>query len=214
MSATALKQKAYAALRERILTGDIQAGEFLSERRLAVELGMSKTPVHAALERLEVEGLITVAPQRGAMVRQSTLDEALDSLELRLALERHIVRLLAGRLSGADLAELRRALQRQSECVRNEDMAGYSALDADYHLLLAELTGNREIIRVMAGLRSKVFGAAARVLRLYPPRLEAGFAEHAALVDALEQADEKRALEIMEAHIDWARKVMTAVQGS
>ena len=70
-----LKHRAYAALKSRILSGALSPGELLSERLLAQDLKMSKTPVHAALERLEGEGLVTVTAQQGIIVRAISPEE-------------------------------------------------------------------------------------------------------------------------------------------
>ena len=64
-----LKERAYDDIKKRLLSDAYPPGTFLSERQLALSLGMSKTPVKAALERLESEGFITVSPQQGIVVR-------------------------------------------------------------------------------------------------------------------------------------------------
>src|SRR5690349_12584816 len=78
-----LKHRAYAALKSRILSGALSPGELLSERLLAQDLKMSKTPVHAALERLEGEGLVTVTAQQGIIVRAISPEEIADHFEIR-----------------------------------------------------------------------------------------------------------------------------------
>src|SRR5262245_11966916 len=82
-----MKEHAYADLKQRILSGTIAPGSILAERQLAADLGMSKTPVRAALERLEHEGFITVSPQQGILVRDLSIHEIADQYEIRVALE-------------------------------------------------------------------------------------------------------------------------------
>ena len=100
------KNKAYDELRSRFDNLQYPPGTFLSERQLADELGMSKTPVKAALERLEIEGFITVSPQSGILVRDLTLDELTEMYEIRLALEGFALRSMAGRLTKEQLERL------------------------------------------------------------------------------------------------------------
>src|SRR5580700_8790566 len=82
-----LKDRAYERIKSRLLNNDYPPGTFLSERQLAENLGMSKTPVKAALERLESEGLIAVSPQQGIVVRELSVHEIADLYEIRAALE-------------------------------------------------------------------------------------------------------------------------------
>ena len=84
-SGALLKEQAYAALKERILTGAFPSGELLSERQLVAELGgMSKTPIRAALERLEADGLVRISPQQGILVREISIREIVEIFDLRL----------------------------------------------------------------------------------------------------------------------------------
>jgi DNA-binding GntR family transcriptional regulator len=106
-AASLLKERAYDELKRRILNDDYPPGSFLAERRLAEQLGMSKTPVKAALERLELEGFICVSPQQGIVVREFSVHEIADLYEIRAALESYTMRLIAGRLSETQIARLR-----------------------------------------------------------------------------------------------------------
>ena len=80
-----LKERAYDEIKRLILTGELNPGTFLAERQLAARLGMSKTPVRSALERLESEGFISISPQQGAIIRDLSLDEIADQYEIRTA---------------------------------------------------------------------------------------------------------------------------------
>ena len=82
-----LKERAYDEIKRMVLTGELNPGTFLAERQLAARLGMSKTPVRSALERLESEGFIRISPQQGAIIRDLSLDEITDQYEIRTALE-------------------------------------------------------------------------------------------------------------------------------
>jgi len=92
-----LQDRAYADIKALIQDGSFAAGSFLSERQLAARLHMSKTPVKNALVRLELEGFVSVSPQQGIVVRESSVQEIVDILDLRLALEPYVVRRIAGK---------------------------------------------------------------------------------------------------------------------
>src|SRR6516162_1995631 len=82
-----LRQRAYGELKELIQSGALPAGAFLSERQLVGRLGMSKTPIRAALQQLEGEGLVSVSPQQGILVRELSAREILELFDLRAAVE-------------------------------------------------------------------------------------------------------------------------------
>src|SRR5437870_2186503 len=94
-----LKERAYSEIKRRILDGGFAPSTFLSERQLASQLAMSKTPIRAALERLEMEGLVVVSPQQGILVRDLSVHEIADLYEMRAALETYVVRAVAGQLT-------------------------------------------------------------------------------------------------------------------
>ena len=93
-----LKQQAYRQLKRLILAGALPAGTVLSVRQLAVQLEMSRTPVHAAIERLEADGLVTLAPQHGVTVREMSLQDIVNHFQIRQALEPFVLERLAGRV--------------------------------------------------------------------------------------------------------------------
>src|SRR5262245_38160255 len=76
-----MKERAYAEIKRRLLKNEYPPMSFLSERLLVAQLGMSKTPIKAALERLEAEGYVTVSPQQGIVVRELTVHEIADQYE-------------------------------------------------------------------------------------------------------------------------------------
>src|ERR671936_2125325 len=92
-----LERRVYERLRDQILNGELRPGDQLVEARLASELGVSKTPVREALIRLQRDGLVHTEPYRGARVMSPSEADVREILELRLALECHIVRDLAER---------------------------------------------------------------------------------------------------------------------
>src|SRR6516225_7820048 len=87
-----LKDYDYADIKQRILRGDYPPSTLVSERQLASQLDMSKTPVRAALQRLELEGFVTISPQQGIIIRDLSVHDIADQYEIRAALETYVVR--------------------------------------------------------------------------------------------------------------------------
>src|SRR5262249_4846455 len=130
-----MKERAYAEIKRSILGGTFQPGSFVAERQLADHLGMSKTPVRAALERLEAEGFITIPPQQGIVIRDLTVQEVADHYEIRVALETYVVRTLAGRLTPAQAERLEANLRALAAARDAHDVTRAVALDAEFHTL-------------------------------------------------------------------------------
>lgn len=196
-----LKQRAYAELKDRILSGALPPGTILSERQLARSLQMSKTPVHAALERLEGDGLVTVAAQQGIVVRAISPEEIADHFELREALETFVVNRLAGRLTPAQAGRLKQTLRDDRRAVRRGDVAAHVRLDSEFHLLLCEFHGNQEITRAMGQIRDKIRGVIAHISNRFPSRVRASCAEHEAILAALIDGDGPTAALEMTTHL-------------
>jgi DNA-binding GntR family transcriptional regulator len=196
-----LKERAYDELKRRILNEAYPPGTFLAERRLAEELGMSKTPVKAALERLELEGFVVVSPQQGIVVREFSVHEIADLYEIRTALESFTLRCIAGRLKAAEIKQLEQNLAAFRETSRTGDIVSAVALDAEFHFLFARILNNHEILRVMENLRQKMHRTITRVFHLSPGRIDASHAEHRAVVDLLIAGDRKGAADLIEQHL-------------
>ena len=105
-----LRDRAYNELRALIVAGTLAPGSFLSERKLSDRLGMSKTPIKAALALLESEGFVLVSPQQGIVVREITAREVVDLFDVRIAVESYICRRLAGNLATEQEKQLRQQL--------------------------------------------------------------------------------------------------------
>lgn len=196
-----MKDRAYESLKQLILSETFEAGAFLSERQLAARLKMSKTPVKAALERLESEGFIAVSPQQGIVVQDLTLEEIADHFEVREALETYVLRRLAGKLTAEQIARMRANLAAQKESVEKRDGATNRQLDAEFHLLWCEFFGNREVIEVMQRLRDRIHRIISRVNSRSPERLSEGLDEHTRIAEAVIAGDGELAAKAIEEHL-------------
>ena len=203
-----LKDLAHDRIKELILTGALPPGTFLSERNLAHELGMSKTPVRFAVERLALEGFVAVSPRQGIVVTGMQLDEVADQFEIRIAVECHTVRRLAGRLTGDQVRALEANLAAHHAAAVSQDAARARELDTDFHLLLCGYLANREIRRVMERLREKLIRAISTVLQLQSQRMLESNAEHRGILAAVVAGDGEEAARRMEAHLEVGRRFL------
>lgn len=208
-----LKDRAYDRIKERLLNDDYPPGTFLSERQLADTLGMSKTPVKAALERLESEGFIAVSPQQGIVVRELSVGEIADQYEIRAALESYTLRTLAGRLTPEQQARVKANLKAQARLRGTGDVARGVELDAEFHMQFIEFLGNREILKVTGQLREKMRRVVTQVFRLSPGRIDTSYEEHAAIAGAVIAGDGDRAAALIVRHLELGKALILSPRG-
>ncbi len=201
-----LKEQAYQQLKQMLVDGTYVPGTFLSERRLAEQLGMSKTPVRAALERVEAEGYITVSPQQGIVVRELSLRAIKEHYEIRMALETHIVRSLAGSLTPDQVDSLSRNLDAQLVTLRENDIMTHVAHDRDFHLLLATCLDNQEILRVMQRQQERAFRVTSQISMRHPERIQESYEEHLGIFESIRDGEGDRAAARMQHHLETGRR--------
>jgi DNA-binding GntR family transcriptional regulator len=203
-----MRDQAYAAIKRFLLDGDLAPGSFLAERHLARQLRMSKTPVRAALQRLEAEGFVTISPQQGIIIRDLTVHEIADHYEIRAALETYVVRALAGHLITGQSDRLEENLRAQATLRGRDDGLRAAALDTEFHTLFCEFLGNREILKVMAQLREKIQRVITRVFQLHAGRFASSYAEHRAIADAVICGDAPLAARLVEEHLEYGKRCL------
>jgi DNA-binding GntR family transcriptional regulator len=212
MSTAALSEKAYDHIQEAILAGRFPEGSVLSEATLAKELGMSRTPVSQAMDRLAVEGLVERIARYGTVVRACTRQELIELYEVREALEAFAVTKAAERGGEETWARLERYCQemrRLADELRASERAvldggslrRFLAVDLAFHLLLVRTAGNGRLMKLVQQTRT-----IARVFLMRRQQHDLGVVEsarrhHAAVVDALRRGDIPAARDQLVAHI-------------
>lgn len=188
----------YRALRKAIIEQALRPGMKLPEDAIGERLGVSRTLVREALGRLAIEGLVEQKPNRGASVAYPTLEEARDVFDVRRGLERMVAQSLAGRLSRAQAAELE-AHVRLEEAALGKDGPESIRLAGEFHIKLAEMTGNALLLRYVQEVSSRC----SLILAIYgrPHSSECAVSEHRQLIAALVAGDAARAAELMDHHL-------------
>ena len=208
-----LKDEAYAQLKRRLLSSHYPPGSFLSERQLAKDLGMSKTPVKAALERLEAEGYVSVSPQQGIVVRELSIREIVDQYEIRSALESYVVRTLAGRMTREQILQVESNLQAQADLRGTSEVARGVELDAIFHTQFVEFLGNDEIVRTFGLLRDRMQRVVTRVFQINPLRIDTSYTEHVAIAEAVIKGQGETAAELIVAHLERGKQLILSPRG-
>jgi DNA-binding GntR family transcriptional regulator len=205
-----LAQRAYEDLKALFLKGTYSPGDFLTEGELSRRLRMSKTPVRTALTRLEMDGFVTVSPQQGIVVREPSIHEVIDLFDIRMALETFVVKRLSTTITAEQIARLRENLEAQGKAVKARDNVAATKLDTEFHLMLCEFAGNREILEVMERLRSKLHRIILGIQNKNPERIADGWREHEAIADAIFQGRGDQAAQRVVLHLEWGKKFLVA----
>ncbi len=205
-----LKDQAYEQLKSLITTGEYPPGTFLSENMLATRLGMSKTPVRSAIERLEAAGFLAVSPQQGILVTELSLDEIIDHFEIRTALETYMMRRLAGKLTPEQVARTEANLEDQLAAAEAGDMSAFRRFDAEFHEHFCRCLGNREIMRTISRLSDKLHRIITRVIESHPGRMQSTYQEHVGILESLVIGDAELAARRVEEHLEWGRRFLAS----
>ncbi|MDN7743695.1 GntR family transcriptional regulator [Burkholderia multivorans] len=206
-SATSLAERAYALIRRDIVTMRLKPGAALNEADLVARTGIGRTPVHQAVHRLVLEGLLSVMPRKGLMVQPLSLDEIVAVIDVRRINEAHCAELAARHATPDDLAALAALLDAGQACVEQHDIEGMMELDRAFHQTIAAAARNAVLADILRGLHD-------RSLRFWfvtlsePHHLADVQREHCALFERLSARDAAGARAAVERHIDSFRSTL------
>lgn len=208
-------QRALITLRQRIINGTLPGGTRLFEVALADELGISRTPVRAALSQLAEETLLERAPGGGFVVRRFQLSDVVDTIDLRGVLEGTAARYAAERgVAPAQIASAKALLGQIDDAVRPDsiDLERYSALNSAFHALLAEMSGSTVLQRELARVTALPFASPSAFLddhtriEALHKTLDAAQGQHCAILEAIENRESGRAESLAREHARAARR--------
>ena len=192
-------------LRGLILTGEYGPEERLIEEQLAERLGVSRTPVRQALTMLEAEGLVEIAPNRGATVCAFSIEDVWDIYDLRAVLEGHAARRAAGRIEGGELERMRELAGAMEGLPgrfddHEEEIRALVALNQEFHDTVVGASRNRRLHRLIN--RTVEIPLMFKAFFWYTPHERAISNQyHRRILEALEKGDADRSEIIMREHV-------------
>ncbi|MGA7793364.1 MAG: GntR family transcriptional regulator [Candidatus Acidiferrales bacterium] len=199
MEADSVVDRVYESMKGLVVSYALKPGERVNEVEHSKQLGVSRTPLREALNRLGTEGLLDFIPKRGYFCRNLNPKEIFDLYELRKAIEISGIRLATRVATDEKIEALTRLLgdvEFGSESGTGEELA---QLDETFHERLLEMSGNAEMLRVLRNVNSRI-----RFVRWtnwdQVARIKSR-ADHRAVLSALHLRHEQEAVEILEKHI-------------
>jgi len=197
MTDLSLSEQAYGQLRRMIVRLDFAPGDVLREDALQDTLGMSRTPIREALQRLAREHFVTVIPRRGMFVSGIDVSELGLLFETRSVLEPYAARLAAARGTSEHWDAMEAALDGVGAASGNQDLM---EIDRQGHEIMWEAAGNRFLVDTL----DMLYAQSDRLWHLYLAEvadMTHAVDEHGEIMEALRSADGDRAGELMEEHI-------------
>lgn len=195
-----LKEMAFQAIKNAILTNRLEPGKIYSEFGLATELGISKTPVREALADLAVQGFVTVLARKGIRINSLTAKDIRDLYEFRAALETAIIRHITPELTEQSIRRLETIQKKQEAAIKEDNRMKYLRIDREFHLFLASLTQNQYMISALEGVRDLIDWTGSKAL-LRNGRIVEVKEEHNRILHTLKKRNVKSAAKMMEEHI-------------
>lgn len=202
-----LRDLVFNTLRQAILTGELKPGERLMEIHLADKLGVSRTPIREAIRKLELEGLVTMAPRRGAEVARITEKSMSDVLEIRRTLDALCTELACDRITEDGLAALKDACDCFEQCVAGKDAKKIAQADVALHDIILQATGNRRLIQMVNNLAEQMYRYRFEYIK-DSSQHERLVEEHRVIYRSILDKDRETAAAAAKTHIDNQKKAI------
>ena len=200
---SSLEERVYDRLSDEILSGKIAQGTAITEMALCERLGVSRTPIRAALRRLAEDGLLRLEANKGAVVVGITEQDLVDIYKIRVRLEGLASRTAAEKMTEDEKRALRESVELAEFYIAKRDNEKLRELDTSFHRIIYEASGNRLLSKTLSELHTKTKSYRSAALSV-PGRLERSIAEHKMILLAIEAGNGEEADRLTSLHIEAA----------
>lgn len=193
--------QAYNQLREWIISGQLRPGQSISEPKMALTFGVSRTPIREVFKRLQDEKLLDIFPQQGTVVSPIDIELVRSNQFIRETLELRTIALAAKFAKPEDIADLQAQMQIQKQLVEEGNHRGFFSADDCFHEILIGIAGQPAVWKTIEGAKAQI--DRVRHLSLEDPDwLRRIYNEHLVVTEAIAQHDPVRAVEAMQSHLN------------
>jgi DNA-binding GntR family transcriptional regulator len=204
--ASGLKEQAYDQLRSLILMGQLAPDSVYSAAQFAERLGVSRTPVREALLQLVSERFLTVIKQEGYTLRRFTEKEIRELFETRRLIETYVAEQITGKLTDADVRELRAMIRSMASLAGENNTAGFLETDRAFHMALVQRLDNRLLASIMENIRGQVSLFALQAVSSHKGRTDEILREHGDILETLRGKDPRKAVRAVVDHLETTQK--------
>lgn len=198
---SSLTQQAYEAIKEKVINLYFLPGQYLNEAAICELLGLGRTPVHQALQRLQSEGLIDVVPRKGIIVQPDSISQIIEFLKARLTVETEIARLAAEHAHPDDVAELKAILDSQGRLQNHGgEINAFVECDHAFHIKICDMSRSRVLGDFAKSLHERC--SRSWYLHLWQTLdRDASEKQHRAILKAIKSRDGEGAAAAMRDHL-------------
>ncbi|MGI6097121.1 MAG: GntR family transcriptional regulator [Dethiobacteria bacterium] len=199
-----LSTKISDELRHKIVTGKLKPGEGLTEKKLAEEFKVSRTPIREAIRQLETEGLVRLSPKKGAIVEGITGRDIEEIYTIRMMIEGLAARWAAERITREEAEKLRELIEFLEFFQGKGEVERMTDLDNKFHQLILEASKSKALKHALRGFM--YYAQQARITSIASPgRAEKMYAEHLRVYKAIVDRNPEEAEKAMQEHVMQAR---------
>lgn len=191
---------AYRFIKENILNGTYKPSQKLTESQLAEVVGVSRNTIKKALLMLERENLVDLESNKGATIKSFTLDEVINYLEIREALEGLVSKSAAKYITDSDIKKLQDILYKMNSYIKENKFDEYSLLNREFHNIIYNASRNVQAVELINTIKTQLNRLHFRTI-FVPGRNQESYSEHQKILDALKSSDAKKAEEAVKKHI-------------
>ena len=202
-TAKSLEERVFETLEDEILSGKLKSGEALTELSLSDRLGVSRTPIRGALQRLADEGIVDMLPNRGAVVVGVTERDLVDIYKIRMRLEGLSAAIAAERMSEADKKRLADSVELSEFYMKKDDAEHLKELDTEFHSIIYAATGSRMLSKMLSNMHKSIKSYRKMSLSV-GGRHEKSIEEHRDVLNAILVGNSAEADRLMSEHISAA----------
>lgn len=203
-----LADRAYEVIKHKIIVLDYQPGEYLNEAQLSAALGIGRTPVHQAVARLMLEGMIEVIPRKGVIVKPVTLNEIMEIIDVRLINEPYAAQLAATFASEDEIAELGRILADAERVEPQTNVVKQMLFDKEFHCAILAASRNTVLADLLKRLHERSLRFWFISLR-NPEHHSEVIREHRMIYEAIKARDPEAAADAIRSHIESFRRTIS-----
>lgn len=196
-----LREQVYSWLQDKILGLAFSPGEPINETKLALQLGVSRTPVHQALSQLEQEGFVFTDSHGDRWVAEISLREVEEIVDLRELLEIHLLREVVGRFTQEELAEMESVLNTAEKLLPQDTTMAYRKANRAFHHFFDRKYANRRISAILENLDNHLLRIFAMENRREPGQPAHSLHEHRVIFEACKKGDVELAVSVMRKHL-------------
>lgn len=192
---------------KNLIIRDELSGPIVSESELASQLNMSRTPIREALNRLQNDDFLEIYPKRGIYIKEVTVEETKDLMNMRLAIELFSMKTIEEAFQKQDLVFLENKINEQEAAVKGGNIYDFIKLDLDYHEYLLKVAGNQYFVKTLNNVNDRIFHHGMKIFKRDLSRMQKSIEDHRIINKHLENRNFKEAHNMMEQHIENGKKL-------